>query len=91
MRHRQHAPVQWRCLGFALARGSKLGMIALPRRSGGIGRRAGFKIRSPQGGVGSSPTSGTTFPLKELRQPCLLRPRTLRNCPRRASYGVSWP
>ena len=30
-----------------------------PSRSGGIGRRAGFKIRWPQGCVGSSPTSGT--------------------------------
>ena len=27
-------------------------------RSGGIGRRGGFKIRCPQGHVGSSPTSG---------------------------------
>jgi uncharacterized RDD family membrane protein YckC len=36
-------------------------MIPLPRRSGGIGRRAGLKIRSPRGGVGSSPTSGTIF------------------------------
>lgn len=32
-----------------------------PRRSGGIGRRAGFKIRSSQEGVGSSPTSGTSL------------------------------
>ena len=30
-----------------------------PCRSGGIGRRAGFKIQWPQGRVGSSPTSGT--------------------------------
>ncbi len=30
-----------------------------PRPSGGIGRRAGFKIRCPQGRVGSSPTSAT--------------------------------
>lgn len=29
-------------------------------RSGGTGRRDGFKIRCPQGRVGSSPTSGTT-------------------------------
>lgn len=28
------------------------------RRSGGIGRRDGFKIRFPQGSVGSSPTFG---------------------------------
>ncbi len=28
-------------------------------QSGGIGRRAGFKIQCPQGRVGSSPTSGT--------------------------------
>ena len=88
MRHRQHAPVQWRRRGFALAEGWKLGMIALPRRSGGIGRRAGFKIRSPQGGVGSSPTSGTILPLKEPRQPCLLRHQTLRNYPRQASCGA---
>jgi hypothetical protein len=27
----------------------------------GYGRRAGLKIRSPQGGVGSSPTFGTEF------------------------------
>ena len=27
-------------------------------RSGGIGRRVGFKIRFPQGSVGSSPTAG---------------------------------
>ena len=30
-------------------------------QSGGIGRRAGFKIQWPQGRVGSSPTSGTLF------------------------------
>ena len=29
-------------------------------RSGGIGRRAGFKIRFPQGSVGSTPTFGTS-------------------------------
>jgi hypothetical protein len=28
-------------------------------QSGGIGRRAGFKIQCPYGRVGSSPTSGT--------------------------------
>lgn len=28
-------------------------------QSGGIGRRAGFKIPCPQGRVGSIPTSGT--------------------------------
>jgi hypothetical protein len=31
-----------------------------PRRSGGIGRRSGLKIRRPQKRVGSSPTSGTS-------------------------------
>ena len=31
-------------------------------RSGGIGRRGGFKIRFPQGSGGSSPFSGTIFP-----------------------------
>jgi hypothetical protein len=30
-----------------------------PRRSGGIGRRAGLKIRCPKGRVGSIPTFGT--------------------------------
>ncbi len=38
----------------------KLIMPALCR-SGGIGRRGGFKIRFPQGSGGSSPFSGTTF------------------------------
>src|SRR5215211_4087005 len=33
--------------------------VAVPRRSGGIGRRAGLKIRWVQARVGSSPTSGT--------------------------------
>jgi hypothetical protein len=32
---------------------------AAGRRSGGIGRRAGLKIRSPQGGEGSSPSFGS--------------------------------
>lgn len=32
---------------------------AASSRSGGIGRRVGFKIRSPQGGVGSSPSFGS--------------------------------
>jgi hypothetical protein len=31
------------------------------RRSGGTGRRAGLKIRWPQGRVGSTPSSGTNF------------------------------
>ena len=30
-----------------------------PRRSGGIGRRSGLKIRRPENRVGSSPTFGT--------------------------------
>jgi hypothetical protein len=30
-------------------------------RSGGTGRRAGLKIRWPQGRVGSTPSSGTNF------------------------------
>ena len=33
--------------------------LSLPRRSGGIGRRSGFKIRRPQGCTGSSPVFGT--------------------------------
>ncbi len=32
-----------------------------PRPDGGIGRRDGFKIRCPNGRVGSSPTPGTTW------------------------------
>ena len=38
--------------------------FVLTRRSGGIGRRAGLKIRWPSGRVGSSPTSGTKEPLQ---------------------------
>ena len=38
---------------------------ARSRRSGGIGRRDGFKIRFPQGSVGSSPTSG----IRRVRKP----------------------
>src|SRR4051794_18732711 len=34
--------------------------MAAAGRSGGIGRRAGLKIRCPRGRVGSSPTSGTS-------------------------------
>ena len=34
-------------------------VAASPSQSGGIGRRAGFKIPCPQGRVGSIPTSGT--------------------------------
>ena len=34
--------------------------LILPR-SGGTGRRAGLKIRWPQGRVGSTPSSGTIF------------------------------
>ena len=33
----------------------------LSARSGGTGRRAGLKIRWPQGRVGSTPSSGTIF------------------------------
>src|SRR4029079_14316955 len=36
-------------------------------RSGGIGRRAGLKIRLPSGSVGSSPTFGTHQPEPVLR------------------------
>ena len=32
------------------------------RRSGGIGRRSGLKLRGPQGRVGSNPSSGTSVP-----------------------------
>ena len=34
--------------------------VRVSSRSGGIGRRAGFKIRFPQGSVGSTPTFGTS-------------------------------
>ena len=33
----------------------------LPRRRGGIGRRAGLKIQWPQGRVGSSPSAGSLY------------------------------
>ena len=49
-------------------------------RSGGIGRRAGLKIRSPKGGVGSSPTFGTTVLQRFLaflrRPPAYERPES---------------
>ena len=35
--------------------------IDIPGRDGGIGRRAGLKIRCPQGRMGSSPIPGTEF------------------------------
>src|SRR3989442_14843313 len=37
-------------------------------RSGGIGRRAGLKIRWPQGRVGSTPSSGTRILFKRSAQ-----------------------
>ena len=38
---------------------ARLSHLEVPSRSGGIGRRGGFKIRCSQGHAGSSPASGT--------------------------------
>ena len=46
---------------FRSVRGAMTAKVAAsPSQSGGIGRRAGFKIPCPQGRVGSIPTSGTS-------------------------------
>ena len=61
------------------------------RRSGGIGRRAGFKIQCPQGHVGSSPTFGS--PLKALRNSLFFRAFCvcLRQCTSDVRRSISLP
>ncbi len=51
--------------GIVVSHAACLGKLA-NRRSGGIGRRAGFKIPSWQQGEGSSPSSGSTFPQSRM-------------------------
>src|SRR6266571_4429027 len=53
---------EWPSIGLseALLQARTAATVAL-RRSGGIGRRAGLKIRWPSGRVGSSPTFGITI------------------------------
>ena len=43
-------------------------------QSGGIGRRAGFKIPCPHGRVGSIPTSGTKLHISSKRGAFFMNP-----------------
>src|ERR1700693_3731315 len=58
------------------------------RRSGGIGRRAGLKIRCPKGRVGSIPTFGTCVS-RESVLCCLFSPVGGRCRPRLALAGAT--
>jgi hypothetical protein len=60
-----------------------------PSRSGGIGRRAGFKIRFPLGSVGSSPTFGISGPAIRINV-LLMGRRNYSPKARRTARGIGW-
>ena len=67
-------------------------LFSMETRSGGTGRRAGLKIRWPQGRVGSTPSSGTNLPSKPLRDRMLSAEPTRKVDARSArhNYYMLW-
>ena len=93
MRYQPGASVQcgaWTEAGIVTGRGHRY--APPPRRSGGIGRRAGLKIRWPQGRVGSSPTSGTSIaPPQKITQSRSARANSASGCPRTVGETACGP